>query len=440
MHTRRLILLIVVAVAALAACGGAPAPQSRGSPMTAPAASSGAPTARIAPTAMTAPIAAIAPTMATSSTAPNDATQARLRVSNCVMGGPTVDVFVNGAVAVNGGMPQANMIALNISGYLYLVPGTYSVAVVPTGKGLAQAILDPLDVPVAAGHRYTVVMLGQVGDAHHTPLVIDETEAYRKAGASPTANGHITVNNIKGAAGLSFLQDGVGEKDVPYGGFAATAPPAMTYKDFTISVSGSGALNTAIEQNGAGFTQPGADALDCFSGSYPGPHDTHTSASTSALNAIEYLQGFSGKNIKVNDASWSFDTFLAAIKTAGLTDLLTHGGPYLLFPPTDSAFAALPKATRDALLADPKALADLIRSHIVAGYYPHGSLAGTPGGNVDRTVTNLLGAKLVLLGGEAGSETGMSINGEDVDPQDGVFVANGIRIEPITKVLLPATK
>jgi len=357
------------------------------------------------------------------------------------MGGPTVDVFVNGAVAVNGGMPQANMIALNISGYLYLVPGTYSVAVVPTGKDLTQALLGPLDVPVAAGHRYTIVVLGQVGDAHHTPLVIDETAAYQAVGASPSANGHITVNNIKGAAGLSFLQDGVGEKDVPYGGFAATAPPAMAYKDFTISVSGSGAPNTRIEQNGAGFTQPGADALDCFSGSYPGPHDTHTSASTSGLNTFEFLQLFSGKkNSQVNAAIWSFDTFLAAIKTPGLTDLLTSGGPYLLFPPTDSAFAALPKATRDALMAEPKALADLIRSYIVAGYYPHGSLARTPGGNIDRPVPNLLGAKLVLLGGEAGSETGMSINGEDVDPQDGVFVANGIRIEPITKVLLPAAK
>jgi len=433
MHTRRLILLIIVAAAVLAACGGAPAQPSANGVTAAPAATAVAPLSA-APTAASVPATGIV------STTPNDATQARLRVSNCVFNGPTVDVFVNGAVAVNGGMPQANMIALNISGYIYLVPGTYSVAVVPTGKGLDQALLGPLDVSVVAGHRYTVVMLGQANEPRHTPLVIDETAAYRKAGASSSANGHITVNNIKGAAGLSFLQDGVGEKDVPYGGFAATAPPAMAYTDFTISVSGSGAPSTAIEQNGAGFTQPGADALDCFGGSYPGPHDTHTSASTSALNAIEYLQLFSGKKSTVNDATWSFDTFLAAIKTAGLTELLTRDGPYLLFPPTDSAFAAMPKATRDALMADPKALADLIRSHIVAGYYPHGSLAGKPGGNVDRTVTNLLGAKLVLLGGEAGSETGMSINGEDVDPQDGVFVANGIRIEPITKVLLPATK
>jgi len=41
---------------------------------------------------------------------------------------------------------------------------------------------------------------------------------------------------------------------------------------------------------------------------------------------------------------------LAAIKTAGLTDMLVTGGPYLVLAPTDEAFAALPKETRDALL------------------------------------------------------------------------------------------
>src|SRR6266496_4757545 len=156
MHTRRLILLIVVASAALVACGGAGAPPSANGVTAAPPATAIAPTTGIVPTAASA--------AGITSTAPNDATQARLRVSNCVFNGPTVDVFVNGAVAVNGGMPQASMIALNISGYIYLVPGTYSIAVVPTGKGLAQALLGPLDVSIAAGHRYTVVMLGQANE------------------------------------------------------------------------------------------------------------------------------------------------------------------------------------------------------------------------------------------------------------------------------------
>ena len=192
------------------------------------------------------------------------------------------------------------------------------------------------------------------------------------------------------------------------------------------------ASSTAIEQNGAGFTQPGADALDCFGGSYPGPHDTHTSASTSALNTIEFLQVFSGKNIKVNDATWSFDIFLAAVKTAGLTDLLITSSPYALFVPTDDAFAAMPKAARDALLANPKALADLVRAHISPGYYPAQSFSKTPGEPWDRTITNMLGAKLVL-----GDST---INGAAMGDLNSFFVANGVRVTAIPVVVLPDVK
>ena len=78
--------------------------------------------------------------------------------------------------------------------------------------------------------------------------------------------------------------------------------------------------------------------------------------------------------------------------------MLANGGPYLLFAPTDAAFAALPKDQRDALLADPQALGDLLRSHIVEGYYPPRSLSPNPADTgINRTVTNLLGAPLALL-------------------------------------------
>ena len=119
MHIRRLILFIAVAAAVLAACGGAPALQSS-SPTAAPAANVSAPTAMIAPTPATASTVPVS----TVNDHPIDATQARLRVSNCISNGPNVDMVVNGAVAVNGGSPQANLRALFPSGYLYLTPGT----------------------------------------------------------------------------------------------------------------------------------------------------------------------------------------------------------------------------------------------------------------------------------------------------------------------------
>jgi uncharacterized surface protein with fasciclin (FAS1) repeats len=413
-------------VTLLAACGGVPAQPSANGVTAAPAATAVAPTAGIVPTASA---TGIAPTM------PNDMTQARLRVSQCVYGAPEMEVYVNGKVPVDADVPLSYLGAGGVSRYEYLAPGTYRVAVVPTGMGIDKAFLGPLDVPMVAGHRYTIVALGQIGDAHHTPLLIDETAAYLKAGGTPSSAGHITINNVKGALGVSFTQDGVGEKDVPYGGFAATAASAGNFKAFEIVVTGS--ADKATDTHDAGFTEPGNDALDCFFGSYPGMHDTYTSASTSALNAIDFLQGWSAEHIKNGGHGPSFDTFLAALDTTGLTQMLTTGGPYLLFPPTDEAFAALPKAQLDALLAKPKVLADVLRAHIVAGYYPPGTLiTGRFADRFERTVSNLLGAKLALS-----SDDGLFINGDRVGGEDTVMVANGTRVfVQINKVLLPATK
>jgi len=425
MHIRRLILLIAVAATALAACAGAPAQPSANGVTAASAATT------VAPTTSTAAPAATAPATGIVTTAPNDATQARLRVSNCISNGPNVDMVVNGAVAVNGGSPQANLRALFPSGYLYLTPGTYSVALVPTGKGLAQALLGPLDVPVAAGHRYTVAMLGQVGDAHHTPLVIDETAAYQAVGATPTSFGHISINNIKGLPGMDIANGGVVvEQNVPYGGFKAGLWTVGYFKDLDMTVSGAPNKNIGGFK-GDGFNPPGVDILDCFSGTYPGANDTETSQNTSALTTIDFLQGWSGKGVK-HGGSPTFDTFLAAIKTAGLTDLLTTSSPYALFVPTDAAFAAMPKAKREALMADPKALADLVRAHISPGYYPYRSFSKTPGEPWDRTITNMLGAKMVLGDG--------TINGAAVGEIDSFFVANGVRVAPLPVVVLPDAK
>ncbi len=373
MHIRRLILFIAVAAAVLAACGGAPALQSS-SPTAAPAANVSAPTAMIAPTPATASTVPVS----TVNDHPNDATQARLRVDQCVFNGPNIDVFVNGAVAVNGGVALKEIPTDDVSGYLYLTPGTYSIAVVPSGKAIAQALIGPMDVPLAAGHRYTVVTLGQVGDTNHT-LAITVSDAPKQV---------------------------IDDRD---GGVLLNIP---------------------------GFIPPGSDSLDCIGGTYPGTkqqdYGANTSPSTSTLNVIDFMKGYSGKHVTSGGSNVSFDTFLAALKTTGLTDVFATGGPYALLVPTDDAFTAMPKAQRDALMANPKALADVLRTHISQGYYPSYSFSKKPGEPWDRTITNLLGAKLVLGDG--------TINGAAVGDIGSTFVANGVRVSPITRVVLPAKK
>ena len=87
-------------------------------------------------------------------------------------------------------------------------------------------------------------------------------------------------------------------------------------------------------------------------------------------------------------------------------------------------------------MADPEALARMVRSHIVEGYYPWGNLSGKTWGVTDRTLTNMEGEKLALfdIGGA------YTINTDLVNQLGTIMVANGSRVIMIDKVLLPAAQ
>lgn len=63
----------------------------------------------------------------------------------------------------------------------------------------------------------------------------------------------------------------------------------------------------------------------------------------------------------------SFNTLVAAVKAAGLVDTLKGPGPFTVFAPTDDAFAKIPKADLDALLANKEKLTAVLTYHVVPG-------------------------------------------------------------------------
>ena len=63
----------------------------------------------------------------------------------------------------------------------------------------------------------------------------------------------------------------------------------------------------------------------------------------------------------------SFNTLVTAVKAAGLVDTLKGPGPFTVFAPTDEAFAKVPKADLDALLADKEKLTAVLTYHVVPG-------------------------------------------------------------------------
>ena len=62
-----------------------------------------------------------------------------------------------------------------------------------------------------------------------------------------------------------------------------------------------------------------------------------------------------------------FKTLAAALQAAGLIETLKGKGPYTVFAPTDAAFAKVPPAQLQALLADKAMLTAVLTYHVVPG-------------------------------------------------------------------------
>ncbi len=68
-------------------------------------------------------------------------------------------------------------------------------------------------------------------------------------------------------------------------------------------------------------------------------------------------------------AAGSFTTLVAAVKAAGLVDVLKGAGPYTVFAPTDEAFAKIPAHTLQSLLQPENRdkLIKILTYHVVPG-------------------------------------------------------------------------
>ncbi|MBB5083987.1 putative surface protein with fasciclin (FAS1) repeats [Nonomuraea endophytica] len=68
-------------------------------------------------------------------------------------------------------------------------------------------------------------------------------------------------------------------------------------------------------------------------------------------------------------------TLVTAVKKAGLVDTLNSAKDVTVFAPTNDAFAAIPKATLDKVLADKETLTKILTYHVVAGKQAPADLA-----------------------------------------------------------------
>lgn len=131
--------------------------------------------------------------------------------------------------------------------------------------------------------------------------------------------------------------------------------------------------------------------------------------------------------IDVAVASPDHTTLVAAVTAAGLVETLKGAGPYTVFAPTNSAFAALPAGTVDGLLKPESkaALTNVLTYHVVSGAVKAADLKD------GQKVKTLQGEELTvsIKGGK------VMINNANVSAAD-LIGSNGV-VHVIDAVLMP---
>ena len=121
-------------------------------------------------------------------------------------------------------------------------------------------------------------------------------------------------------------------------------------------------------------------------------------------------------------------TLTAAVTAADLVDTLNGPGPFTIFAPSNDAFAKVPAATLDALLADPGGdLTSILTYHVIAGQELDAQQLADAG-----TEATVNGAEVEVA--EAGDT--IEVNGESAVVCGNVATANGT-VHIIDTVLMP---
>ena len=122
-------------------------------------------------------------------------------------------------------------------------------------------------------------------------------------------------------------------------------------------------------------------------------------------------------------AAGDFKTLAAALEKAGLVQTLKGTGPFTVFAPTDAAFAKVPKADLDALLADKAKLTSVLTYHVVPGKVMAKDVKAGK-------VKTVQGSELTV-----GTTGGVMVDGAKVTATD-IVADNGV-IHVIDSVVLP---
>lgn len=287
-------------------------------------------------------------------------------------------------------------------------------------------------------------LLASAASAQTSSLVNTSTRGVAGSGDNAMISGFV-VNAPAGQLRWVLVR-GVGPSLAGFGVAAPLADPAIRV------TAGNG---TVVAVNDNAGTAPNIQLLNTVSaaaGAFPlgNPADAalligvpagsytvqlHTAAATTEarpalLEVYEYgnvAAGTVSQTIAgLAAANPNLSTLATALRVAGLDATLAAGGPFTVFAPTNAAFAALPAATLNGLLANPAQLAQVLLFHVASGQVLSNQL--TNGQNVTTLRTGARPLVINLTGG-------VRVDAANVVGAD-VRALNGV-VHVIDAVLLP---
>lgn len=337
-----------------------------------------------------------------------------VRVAHLSPDTPAVEVFLNGE-------PSGIQILRfgDVSGWVELPAGTYSVAVAPLGAGISNAAIGPANIDLQPGAWQTVSAIGSLRAGTLGAAIINEDYSRIDAG-----DARVTVfHAIEDAPAVDvILPDGTAiVSNLPFGsGVSITVPSAV----YNLRVVPSGATSPAVLTfNDLGL---GSETF-YFVGAIGTLANPSATLEVIGEDIVAPLIGKTFSTATIADiaiADSRFSTLVAALDTAGLVGALQGDGPLTVFAPTNNAFSDLAAALNvgvSDLLALPN-LGDILLYHVVPGRVAADDL------RTRLTLPTLQGATIRVSGTTLNSS--VNIIATDIEASNGI-------IHVIDSVLLP---
>ena len=257
----------------------------------------------------------------------------------------------------------------------------------------AEGTTDPpaaVGTDITPGSSYTV----QTGDTLGT-ISLRAYGSITNWSAICTANSLTNCDLIENGDVLTIPI--LGQTDTS--GTGGTATPAATAEAMPEATAAATAAATAE-------AMPEATAVATPEATAEAMPEPTSQADSGGSNLIEVAEDYE-----------QLDILLLALDLAGLTATIADGGPYTIFAPTNAAFASLPEARLDMLMADSALLAETLKFHLVSGSLKTTDLASLS------TLTTLQGGTIAVSTGSDGSLSveGISIITSDVEASNGVI-------------------